>query len=250
MGCKINPSAPSVLCKFRPTIPELRTKTVFFSSSSSSSSSSFSHKLQKIRYSSTNLEVPSTEAKSYTVSFRTARDCRLGISRYPDFAYNAEGGKGTGSGAEVADNLADNELLVSFDLETLYIPPLTSSTTKFLGLPLPPFLNIDIVPLVFQGRINKESGKVDLEFKAKFFFSAGSFYKAPPLLVKTVLTSEESKGTIKSGRGKRLNEEGKCKLVGAATVDPVDDFLMNSFLGLPTECLAELNSVINISESS
>lgn len=158
MGCKINPSTPPVLCKFQPTKPELRTKTLFFSSSSSSSS--FREKSQKIRYSGTDLEVPSTEAKSYTVSFRTARDCKLGISRYPDFEYNAEGGRGKGSGAEVTENLADNELLVSFDLETLYIPPLTSSTTKFLGLPLPPFLKIDIVPLVFQGNINKESGKV------------------------------------------------------------------------------------------
>lgn len=67
--------------------------------------------------------------------------------------------------------------------------------------------------------------------------------------MKTVLTSEESKGTMKSERGKRLNEEGKCKLVGVATVDPIDDFLMNSFLGLPTECLAELNSMIIISGS-
>jgi len=93
------------------------------------------------------------------------------------------------------------------------------------------------------------SYKVDLEFKAKFLFSAGSIYKAPPLLVKTVLTSEESKGTLKSGRGMRLDEEGKCRLVGVSTVDPIDDFLMNSFLGLPTECLAELNAVISISSS-
>jgi hypothetical protein len=91
--------------------------------------------------------------------------------------------------------------------------------------------------------------KVDLEFKAKFLFSAGSIYKPPPLIVKTVLTSEESKGTMKSGRGIRLDEEGKCRLVGVATVDPIDDFIMNSFLGLPTECLAELNAVISISSS-
>lgn len=92
--------------------------------------------------------------------------------------------------------------------------------------------------------------KVDLEFKANFLFSAGSIYKAPPLLVKTVLTSEESKGTMKSGRGNRLDEEGKCRLVGVATVDPINDFLMNSFLGLPTECLADLSAVISISSSS
>lgn len=159
MGCKLNLSSPPLtICKFQPNTPELRTKTLFFSSSSSSSS--LRYKLPNIRYSSTDLEVPSTEAKSYTINFRTERDCKLGISRYPDFEYNAEGGSGTGCGAEVTDNLADNELFVSFDLDTLYIPPLTSSTTKFLGLPLPPFLKIDIVPLAFQGSINKESGKV------------------------------------------------------------------------------------------
>ncbi|MED6219948.1 hypothetical protein PIB30_040493 [Stylosanthes scabra] len=191
-----------------------------------------------------------TKAESYTVSFKTQRACKLGISRYPDFEYDAQGGIGTGSVAKMVTNNSNDELLVSFDLETLYIPPLTSSTTKLLGLPLPPFLKIDIVPEAFQGTINQESGKVDLEFKAKFLFSAGSFYKAAPLMVKTVLTSEESKGDMKSGRGKRLDEEGNCRLVGVATVDPIDDFLMNSFLGLPTECLADLSAVISISASS
>lgn len=91
--------------------------------------------------------------------------------------------------------------------------------------------------------------QVDLKFLANFWFSAGSIYRAPPLLVKTVLTSEESNGTIRSGRGKRLDKEGKCGLVGVATVNPIDDFLMNTFLGLPTECLANLNAVISISNS-
>lgn len=68
---------------------------------------------------------------------------------------------GTGPGAKVTENQANNnDLLVSFDLETLYIPPLTSSTTKFLGLPLPPLLKIDIVPQALQGSVNQESGKV------------------------------------------------------------------------------------------
>lgn len=86
--------------------------------------------------------------------------------------------------------------------------------------------------------------QVDLEFKAKFLFSIGSIYKAPPLLVETVLTSEESKGTMRNGRGERLNEEGRCRLVGVATVEPINDFLLDSFLGLPTECLADLNALI------
>ncbi|KAF5765055.1 hypothetical protein HanPI659440_Chr15g0599341 [Helianthus annuus] len=54
----------------------------------------------------------------------------------------------------------NGETLVDFVVTTLYIPPLTTATTKFLGLPLPPFLKIAIVPEIFRGIINLESGKV------------------------------------------------------------------------------------------
>ncbi|KAL2334592.1 hypothetical protein Fmac_015805 [Flemingia macrophylla] len=238
MSCKINSLSPPFPCNLCTKKPKFRRSAVFFSFSSEKQQKSIAK----------NIEPPTTEA--YTVSFKTEKGCKLGISRYPDFEYDAEGGIGTGVGAKVSENSANNDLPVSFDLETLYIPPLTSSTTKFLGLPLPPFFKIDIVPEAFQGSINQESGQVDLEFTAKFLFSAGSLYKAPPLLVKTVLTSEESKGIVKSGRGKRLDKEGKCRLVGVATVDPIDDFLMNSFLSLPTECLADLKAIISISSTS
>lgn len=153
MGCKINSISPPIPCKFYTKKPKLRRiNTIIFSSSTSS------EKQQKTISTSTTIETPTTEA--YTVSFKTQRACKLGISRYPNFEYDAEGGMGTGSGAKVTGNLSNSDLLVSFDLETLYIPPLTSSTTKFLGLPLPPFLKIDIVPEAFQGSINQESGKV------------------------------------------------------------------------------------------
>ncbi|KAL4328169.1 hypothetical protein AHAS_Ahas13G0173200 [Arachis hypogaea] len=69
-------------------------------------------------------------------------------------------------------------------------------------------------------------------------------------MVMTSLRSEESKDDMKSGRGKRLDEEGNCMLVGVAKVDSIDDFLMNSFLALPIECLADFNDVISISASS
>ncbi|XP_057428763.1 uncharacterized protein LOC130722140 [Lotus japonicus] len=241
MSCKINSLNPPIPCRFYTKKPKItKIKTIILCSSD---------KQQKTITTSTAIETPTTEA--YSVSFKTKRACKLGISWYPDFEYDAEGGMGTGPGAKVTENQANNnDLLVSFDLETLYIPPLTSSTTKFLGLPLPPLLKIDIVPQALQGSVNQESGKVDLEFKAKFLFSIGSLYKAPPLLVKTVLTSEESKGTVKSGRGKRLDEAGNCTLVGVATVDPIDDFLLNSFLSLPTECIAILNAEISIASSS
>ncbi|KAK9143556.1 hypothetical protein Syun_012956 [Stephania yunnanensis] len=184
----------------------------------------------------------------YSVNFKTMKDCNLGISIYPNFVYNAGGGRGTGRGTLLESQF--NELFVSFDLQTLYIPPLNSNTTKFLALPLPPFFKIDIVPQLFQGTIEKQTGKVSLEFKAKFCFSVGSVYRAPPLLVETILTSEESSGKMRSGKGERLDEEGKCRLVGVAIVDPIDDVFMNSFLRLPTECLAVLNATIQFSAST
>lgn len=183
------------------------------------------------------------------MKFQTLPACKLGISRYPDFDYNAQGGSGTATGTKNGVDLPD-KITVSFDLQSLYIPPLSSATTRFLGLPLPPFLKIDIVPELFQGTIVEETGQVDLQFKAKFLFSVGKFYKAPPLLVVTVLTSEESNGVMKGGRGERLDGDGNCRLVGVATVDPIDDILINSFLGLPTECLADLNANISISTAS
>lgn len=185
----------------------------------------------------------------YSVRFKTLEACKLGIARYPDFEYNAHGGEGSGMGKKMMGIDFNGETsVVDFDVNTLYIPSLTTATTKFLGLPLPPFFKIEIVPEIFRGIINLESGKVDLKLKAKFWFSVGSIYKAPPLLVETLLTSEESKGTLRSGNGERLDEQGKCKLVGVATVEQIDDFLMNSFLDLPTECLAILNATITFSK--
>ncbi|MCD7458727.1 hypothetical protein HAX54_038982 [Datura stramonium] len=191
-------------------------------------------------------ETPLPRTATYNVDFKTSEACKLGISRYPDFVYNAQGGKGTGTGKRIESS---DEISVDFDLEKLYIPPLTSATAKFLGLPLPPFLKIDVEPKLLRGYVNQETGKVNLEFKAKFWFSVGTIYRAPPLLVDTFLTSEESKGRIREGRGEKLNEEGRCKLVGVATVEPIDDLFMNTFLSLPTECLAKMNATISFSST-
>ncbi|KAL8553623.1 hypothetical protein ACS0TY_002073 [Phlomoides rotata] len=176
------------------------------------------------------------------VKLKTLGDCKLGVSIYPDFEYNADGGAGSGTATRDGCKL----VFVNFDVEKLYIPPLSTLTTKLLGLPLPPFLKIDIVPDSLHGNIDQQSGKVDLKLRAKFWFSVGRLYKAPPLEVETVLTSEESKGKMRGGKGERLDEQGRCRLVGVATVEPVDDFFMDAFLGLPTECLASLNANLSL----
>ncbi|KAF0933274.1 hypothetical protein E2562_017063 [Oryza meyeriana var. granulata] len=187
-------------------------------------------------------------AGTLSVEFRTRDGCRLGISRYPDFAYNAQGGRGVGVGA--VSGADSGTVLVEFDVASLYIPAMSGATTKFLGLPLPPFLEIDILPEALRGNIDRRSGQVDLKFRSRFCFSVGSIYRAPPLFVNTTLTSEESNGAIRRGTGERMDGEGRCKLVGVAVVDPIDDVFMNTFLSLPTECIAYLNATISISEPS
>ncbi|TXG70842.1 hypothetical protein EZV62_005777 [Acer yangbiense] len=244
MGCKliINSSNPPIKCQLftNRSKPSFGIKTLAFSSN-------YKPDQDPISTINNSTSYDDDDDVATTIKFKTLGACKLGISRFPDFEYDAQGGTGTGTGSDDDDDNNKEIIWVSFDLKTLYIPPLTSETTKFLGLPLPPLLKIDIVPQLFQGNINQKSGQVDLEFMAKFWFSVGSIYRAPPLMVKTVLTSEESKGTMRSGRGERLDKQGKCRLVGVATVDPIDDFFMNTFLGLPTECLAILNAVIHLS---
>ncbi|KAL8253171.1 hypothetical protein R6Q59_036864 [Mikania micrantha] len=251
MGCQIHSSQPQILLKIpinKPKFSQFQPKFKFKFQTRTVASASSSPYNQEPSISISTL-YPETGLKSdvYSVKFKTLGACKLGISRYPDFDYDAQGGEGSGIGKKMVGVDFNGETSVDFDVKSLSIPPLTTATTKFLGLPLPPFLKIAIVPEIFSGIINLKSGKVDLKFKAKFLFSIGSIYKAPPLLVETLLTSEESKGSIRSGSGERLDEQGRCKLVGVATVEPIDDFLMNSFLGLPTECLAILNATINFS---
>ncbi|CAM0944743.1 unnamed protein product [Alopecurus aequalis] len=189
------------------------------------------------------------EAGTFSVEFLTRDGCRLGISRYPDFAYNAQGGRGVGAG-RLASGTPDGTVLVDFDVATLYIPAMSGATTRFLGLPLPPFLKIDILPEALRGSIDRTTGQVDLKFRSRFCFSVGSIYQAPPLFVDTTLTSEESSGAIRRGTGERLDGEGRCKLVGVAVLDPIDDTFMNTFLNLPTECIAYLSATISIASAS
>lgn len=96
------------------------------------------------------------EPDTLSVEFRTRDGCRLGIARYPDFAYNAQGGRGVGAGCGEDGTV----VLVDFDVATLYIPSMSGATTRFLGLPLPPFLKIDILPEALGGTIDRATGQV------------------------------------------------------------------------------------------
>lgn len=66
--------------------------------------------------------------------------------------------------------------------------------------------------LYVQGWIDKDNGEVRLDFIANFnFSSAVPRYRAPPLVVRTVLTTEDVQGERFLRRGKRLDENGYTK---------------------------------------
>ncbi|KAK8945291.1 hypothetical protein KSP40_PGU007348 [Platanthera guangdongensis] len=214
----------------------------------SSSSSSSTRSAQSISGHEPHTAVPQTSsdpASLFSIQFQTLEACRLGIGRYPDFEYNAIGGIGTAIGEARTTNPAD-EIFVDFDIGTIHVPPLTGATTRFLGLPLPPLLKIDIALEIFQGTVNRKSGRVGIFRGILEFFKHCSCYWAPPLMVETALTSEESKGSMRRGRGKMMDGKVMCRLVGVANVDPIDDAFMNFFFGLPTECDAELSAQLLI----
>lgn len=86
--------------------------------------------------------VASTTPRTATLRTRPSRLC---ISIYPPFAYNATGSLGAAQvTAKVPAGAPEGALGLAFD--SIDVPPLDWRTTRFLGLPLPPGLRIDIVP--------------------------------------------------------------------------------------------------------
>ncbi|GMH29545.1 hypothetical protein Nepgr_031388 [Nepenthes gracilis] len=155
---------------------------------------------------------PASKTGTQSVRIKTLDGCKIGISNYT-FEYNAIGGGGTGYVTKDEDGRLNESVYISFDQKTVHIPPVNSATATVYGWPFPPFMSIEIVPETLQGNINEKSGKVDFKLKANFWFSIGNGYKAPPLMVETVLTSEESQGMKRRTRGRRLNRDGKCRLL-------------------------------------
>ena len=94
------------------------------------------------------------------------------------------------------------------------------------------------------GTINKESGEVLLKFESKFLFSIGSMLEFPELKVKTLLTTGKVQGKLHQGKGEIIQNNGKTKLVGISTIPRTGNKIIDSFLGLPNEAIAELRCEI------
>jgi len=186
-----------------------------------------------------NVQAPGLAKKSFSkVHLSTAADCKLEIFVFPTFAYNAVGGGGWATVQELPGGLQK----LTFDPNAVVIPPLSYKTASIFGVPVPPPLNIAIQPLQLEGTLDPNTGEMNLTFDARFNFTAGPIYKAKPLTVRTVLTTESTEGQFKRASGSRLTADGKATLVGAAVVPKVDDWFMDTFLGLPTDALAIMSA--------
>ena len=175
------------------------------------------------------------------MQLKSLDECLLKIGKFPPFSYNATGGGGK---ATLLPNQKNNLLHISFSSKNFSIPPLTSKTTRFLSLPLPPGFKINMSMDHLEGTIDMDSGEVLLEFESKFIFSIGAILKFPELLVKTLLKTGKVKGKIHEGEGIVLQSNGTTKLVGIATIPKTDNKILDLFLGLPNEALAELKCEI------
>jgi len=167
----------------------------------------------------------------------TLAGCGLAIGPYPRFVYDASGGGGWAAPA-VPDG--DGVQPLVFDPAALCIPALNSRTTSLLGLPLPPGLEIAIAPEYLAGTLAPESGELELQFRARFRFRIGRFYRAPDLLIDTTLSTGALRSRRHRAQGHGLNASGEALMVGVATVAPSGDPWLDRFLGLPDEALALL----------
>lgn len=171
------------------------------------------------------------------LALATEAGCALAIGSYPRFDYNGSGGGGLASAQEP---LVEGWQALVFDPATLAIPPLGTRTTRFLGLPLPPGLQIAIQPQRLQGRWHPQSGAVELHFLAHFRPLVASRPVAPDLIVATQLATHAVQGHRHQAQGTPLDGQGRGVLVGIARVEPTGEGWVDRFLGLPDEALAVL----------
>ncbi len=169
---------------------------------------------------------------------RSLDKCCLRIGSYPPFDYDATNGGGK---AFTSSNDQSKIKYLSFDPNTFSIPPLTWRNTRFLTLPIPPGLKIEMLMDKLEGTLDITTGCLSLDFESRFVFSIFSIFSFPNLFVKTTLVTGRVISRLFEEEGMLLNKNGKTKLVGIAVVLPTGNRMLDVFLGLPNEALAVLN---------
>ena len=175
------------------------------------------------------------------MQLHSSKGCRLTIGSYPHFLYDASGGGGK---AIIIETNERNIKYLKFCSKTFEIPSMNYKTTKFLGLPLPPGITIKMTMEKLEGTINQESGDINLNFQARFKLKFASFFQFPSLIVKSLLKTGKVNTITYDSVGVPLQKDGKTKLVGVTKIPKTSNSLLNSFLFLPTNALAELQCVL------
>ena len=168
--------------------------------------------------------------------------CCLRIGSYPPFDYDATSGGGL---AFVCLEEQSTIKYLRFDSSTFLIPPLSWRNTRFLSLPIPPGLKIEMLMDKLEGTLDLATGEISLDFESRFVFSIFSIFSFPNLHVKTSLVTGKVTSKYFEEEGMVINENGRIKLVGIAVVPPTGSQLLDIFLGLPNEALAILNCEFN-----
>tara|TARA_Y100001968_G_scaffold218544_1_gene201230 strand:- start:28 stop:588 length:561 start_codon:yes stop_codon:yes gene_type:complete len=175
------------------------------------------------------------------IQLQSLKHCKLAIGSYPHFNYDASGGGGK---AIVADIEKNNIQRIQFSPNRFIIPSINIRTSKILGLPLPPGIEIKILLEKLEGTILKEKGEVSLTFKSKFILSILNLYDFPKLSISTKLTTGKIKSKLFTAEGRCISKNGQSTLVGVATIPKSGNKFLDIFLGLPNESLAKLNCKI------
>ncbi len=165
----------------------------------------------------------------------------MAIGKYPHFKYNANGGGGE---AILLEKKVNNTKYIEFCPNTFQIPSLNWKTTKFLNLPLPPGINIKITMDKLAGTINTDSGEINLDFEARFTLQIFSKIEFPNLKIISCLTTNKVKTKHFSSEGQTMQPNGEARIVGISNIKKTNDYILDKFLGLPTEALAELQCVV------
>ncbi len=179
------------------------------------------------------------------ITLKSLDGCRLVIASFPPFLYDAKGG----GGSSIKTILAGKKLIfLKFNPQEFSIPSLTWRTTKFLGLPLPPGIVINMCLNKLEGTMDQNNGEVFLDFQARFIFKIWPFWEFPELVVSTTLGTGHVVSNLHDVKGKYLNKKGASRLVGVAIIPPTGNKFLDLFLGLPNEAMASLECQIQEEE--
>jgi len=186
---------------------------------------------------------PSSSAASAPRALLTTRSPTqptLGVSFWPDFFYDA-GGDSTA--AIVGPLLPDGRRALEFTVTP--VTAVNGASTTILGVPLPPFVNIAILPRSLRGWFEPATGSCSLDFDASFALTLFGL-PLPSLSIVAPLRTGASSGVQRSGVGAPYDEaSGELVLAAVARVQPTGNVLLDTFLQLPADALAILPATLD-----